>query len=468
MEVVEPFLQLLPGSDGSKGQAEFLNNEGPIRFINNTATSTGGAIEGGSLKLTFKNNLGDILFESNHAGHSGGAIYGRTGNDFTFKDNNNVIFLNNSADIYGGAIYTTGTINFDGNNQVHFTGNSSQFAGAIYASSLNIANTKGEVKFNGNHSKGSDDIGGGALYIRRESGSKAFHFDLAGNASVLFENNTAAGSGGAIYLTGNGAIVDNPVFQKNTQLSFIVNSSGNDGGAIAEAGNDGSTLIFKENGTVLFENNTAKGLGGAISASFLSITGNKTVSFTGNSSGTAGGAISGNGGTISIVNNETVEFRGNYVKQYDGEGILTGGVLNSIGRPKNGSLSIELSTRPDGGTITFYDPVRETSEVDSYLNRYEDSDGNTVTGSGAIVFSGLHAEEELKNIFVTLGLDSTGENFQNCLKESLTSSMKIGGNLTLHGGSLSISAGAHSEYFEWGFQRRQLYCQNRFSHRAFQ
>lgn len=429
-------------SDGSKGQAEFLNNEGPIRFINNTATSTGGAIEGGSLKLTFKNNLGDILFESNHAGHSGGAIYGRTGNDFTFKDNNNVIFLNNSADIYGGAIYTTGTINFDGNNQVHFTGNSSQFAGAIYASSLNIANTKGEVKFNGNHSKGSDDIGGGALYIRRESGSKAFHFDLAGNASVLFENNTAAGSGGAIYLTGNGAIVDNPVFQKNTQLSFIVNSSGNDGGAIAEAGNDGSTLIFKENGTVLFENNTAKGLGGAISASFLSITGNKTVSFTGNSSGTAGGAISGNGGTISIVNNETVEFRGNYVKQYDGEGILTGGVLNSIGRPKNGSLSIELSTRPDGGTITFYDPVRETSEVDSYLNRYEDSDGNTVTGSGAIVFSGLHAEEELKNIFVTLGLDSTGENFQNCLKESLTSSMKIGGNLTLHGGSLSISAGA--------------------------
>ena len=429
-------------SDGSKGQAEFLNNEGPIRFINNTATSTGGAIEGGSLKLTFKKNLGDILFESNHAGHSGGAIYGRTGNDFTFKDNNNVIFLNNSADIYGGAIYTTGTINFDGNNQVHFTGNSSQFAGAIYASSLNIANTKGEVKFNGNHSKGSDDIGGGALYIRRESGSKAFHFDLAGNASVLFENNTAAGSGGAIYLTGNGAIVDNPVFQKNTQLSFIVNSSGNDGGAIAEAGNDGSTLIFKENGTVLFENNTAKGLGGAISASFLSITGNKTVSFTGNSSGTAGGAISGNGGTISIVNNETVEFRGNYVKQYDGEGILTGGVLNSIGRPKNGSLSIELSTRPDGGTITFYDPVRETSEVDSYLNRYEDSDGNTVTGSGAIVFSGLHAEEELKNIFVTLGLDSTGENFQNCLKESLTSSMKIGGNLTLHGGSLSISAGA--------------------------
>lgn len=429
-------------SDGSKGQAEFLNNEGPIRFINNTATSTGGAIEGGSLKLTFKNNLGDILFESNHAGHSGGAIYGRTGNDFTFKDNNNVIFLNNSADIYGGAIYTTGTINFDGNNQVHFTGNSSQFAGAIYASSLNIANTKGEVKFNGNHSKGSDDIGGGALYIRRESGSKAFHFDLAGNASVPFENNTAAGSGGAIYLTGNGAIVDNPVFQKNTQLSFIVNSSGNDGGAIAEAGNDGSTLIFKENGTVLFENNTAKGLGGAISASFLSITGNKTVSFTGNSSGTAGGAISGNGGTISIVNNETVEFRGNYVKQYDGEGILTGGVLNSIGRPKNGGLSIELSTRPDGGTITFYDPVRETSEVDSYLNRYEDSDGNTVTGSGAIVFSGLHAEEELKNIFETLGLDSTGENFQNCLKESLTSSMKIGGNLTLHGGSLSISAGA--------------------------
>lgn len=429
-------------SDGSKGQAEFLNNEGPIRFINNTATSTGGAIEGGSLKLTFKNNLGEILFESNHAGHSGGAIYGRTGNVFTFKDNTNVIFLNNSADIYGGAIYTTGTINFDGNTRVHFTGNSSQFAGAIYASSLNIANTKEEVKFNGNHSKGSDDIGGGALYIRRESGSKAFHFDLAGNASVLFENNTAAGSGGAIYLTGNGAIVDNPVFQKNTQLSFIGNSSGNDGGAIAEAVNDGSTLIFKENGTVLFENNTAKGLGGAISASFLSITGNKTVSFTGNSSGTAGGAICASGGTVSLVNNETVEFQGNYVKQYDEEENLTGAVLNSIAPGEGWALSLELSTGETGGTITFYDAVVNASDVYHHLNRYENSDGNTVTGTGAIIFSGLHAEEDLKNIFKTLGLDATGETFQNCLADSLTSSIKAGNSVILHGGSLNVKDGA--------------------------
>lgn len=429
-------------SDGSKGQAEFLNNEGPIRFINNTATSTGGAIEGGSLKLTFKNNLGEILFESNHADHSGGAIYGRTGNVFTFKDNNNVIFLNNSADIYGGAIYTTGTINFDGNTRVHFTGNSSQFAGAIYASSLNIANTKEEVKFNGNHSKGSDDIGGGALYIRRESGSKAFHFDLAGNASVLFENNTAAGSGGAIYLTGNGAIVDNPVFQKNTQLSFIGNSSGNDGGAIAEAGNDGSTLIFKENGTVLFENNTAKGLGGAISASFLSITGNKTVSFTGNSSGTAGGAICASGGTVSLVNNETVEFQGNYVKQYDEEENLTGAVLNSIAPGEGWALSLELSTGETGGTITFYDAVVNASDVYHHLNRYENSDGNTATGTGAIIFSGLHAEEDLKNIFKTLGLDATGETFQNCLADSLTSSIKAGNSVILHGGSLKVKDGA--------------------------
>lgn len=437
----------------STGQVEFLNNEGPITFIGNTSTNNGGAIAGGVLGLTFESNLGEIRFESNHAGSHGGAIDGRTGNEFMFKDNHNVIFLNNSTTniddsshnykTQGGAISTYGSAAFDGNNQVVFIGNSSQSAGAIYAKSLSIANTKEEVLFKDNKATGElwspETAHGGALQIHYDNG---FHFDLTNNTSVLFENNTATGSGGAIYLIGNGSTADNPVFQKNKQLAFIRNSSKNgNGGAIAKVENDGNTLIFQENGTILFEGNTAEGMGGAISTGSLSITGNKTVTFTGNSAGTAGGAISANGGTVSLVNNEAVEFRGNYVKQYDGEGNLAGAVLNSLGRSERWALSVELSTRTDGGTITFYDPV-ETSDVYHHLNSYNNNEGNTVTGTGDIVFSGLHAEDDLKNIFETLGLDATGETFQNCLTESLTSSMNVGNSVTLHGGSLKISDGA--------------------------
>lgn len=81
---------------------------------------------------------------------------------------------------------------------------------------------------------------------------------------VTFENNTATGSGGAIALHGLGYSNQIPVFQKNGALSFINNSSGNDGGAINNGGND--RIIFQKNDTISFEDNTAKGKGGAICA----------------------------------------------------------------------------------------------------------------------------------------------------------------------------------------------------------
>lgn len=436
----------------SKGKVEFLNNEGHIKFINNTTTNDGGAIAGGILGLTFESNLGEIRFESNHAGKYGGAISGRNGNEFTFKDNNNIIFLKNQTTntddsfrntvAQGGAIFTYGTVKFDGNNQVVFTGNNSQSAGAIYAASLSITNTKEEVSFTDNNATGEfwspENAHGGALYIHYDNGF--FHFDITNNASVVFENNTATGSGGAIALHGLNYANQIPVFQGNRALSFINNSSGNGGGAIYSQSN--SSLIFQENETISFEGNTAEGGGGAILTSSISFTGNKTVSFTGNSSGTTGGAICASGGTVSLVNNETVEFQGNYVKQYDEEENLTGAVLNSIAPGEGWALSLELSTGETGGTITFYDAVVNASDVYHHLNRYENSDGNTVTGTGAIIFSGLHAEEDLKNIFKTLGLDTTGETFQNCLADSLTSSIKAGNSVILHGGSLNVKDGA--------------------------
>ena len=76
------------------------------------------------------------------------------------------------------------------------------------------------------------------------------------------------------------------------------------------------------------------------------------------------------------------------------------------------------------------------------LNSYNDSDGNDVTGAGDIVFSGLHAEEDLTAVFRTLGLGTTGETFQSCLETSLTSTIRASNKdegVTLHRGTLRIS-----------------------------
>ena len=396
------------------------------------------------VSLTFLNNE-DIEFLNNTTiappsyGVSGGAILARSDNKLTFQNNNNISFQYNSAipdtgyTSSGGAIFTWGELTFDGNNQIIFTNNQASEAGAIRATKLSIANTSETVCFENNYATDGD---GGSLNIHYTG--DAFLFDISGNTKVVFQNNTATGNGGAILLHGLGNSNQIPVFQKNGVLSFINNSSGNNGGAIGNNGND--RIIFQENDTISFEDNTSKGEGGAIcanSSAGISFTENKLVSFTGNCSGSAGGAICASEGTVSIVNNETVEFRGNYVKQYDENGNLTGTVLNSVH-----AGDLELSTQAEGGTITFYDPITNVSTGSLDLNYYKDSDGNDVTGAGDIVFSGLHAEEDLTAVFRTLGLGTTGETFQSCLETSLTSTIRASNKdegVTLHRGTLRIS-----------------------------
>lgn len=251
---------------------------------------------------------------------------------------------------------------------------------------------------------------------------------------VIFSNNSASGSGGAIYIEDTATYLSD-----NQSLLFSENSAGISGGAIATAGGCRS-FNFNNNQQLFFRDNTATKNGGAICVQSLSIAGNGTVVFTNNNAGTSGGAISAH--SVSIVNNESVEFRGNYVNQYDENDNFTGAALNGINSVPGYTLSLSLSTRADGGTITFYDPVGYASSGSFDLNCYKDSDGNDVTGAGDIVFSGLHAEEDLTAVFRTLGLDATEETFQSCLETSLTSTIRASNKdegVTLHGGTLRVS-----------------------------
>ncbi|MSD69062.1 hypothetical protein GKE20_26720, partial [Escherichia coli] len=403
----------IPVGGHEGGGINFTNNQSDITFSGNSrgAISLYNSLYADSGDLNFTETLGDISFLSNSSASSqtapdsdnygaGGAIDSKRGNINFTKNHGNITFSANS--VTQGATY-----NFSG--------------GAIRTISGNISFTKnqGNIIFSENSVCGGEFNG----IITTQFGAVSF---TDNSGSIIFKNN----KGRAIYSYSGESIS----FARN-QRDIIF--SGNTGTAICSS--CGITTFTGNLGDITFSDNSAIS-GGAINFSQkLSIANNKSVIFQGNSAKDLGGAIySHNRSYLSIVNNETVEFRRNYVKQYDKEGILTGAVLNSIALEDSGTRTLELSTGADGGTITFYDPVKASNTMFS-LNLYEDSEGNSVTGNGAIVFSGLHAEDDLKQIFQTLGLDTTGEAFRSSLTESLSSSITYGSTVILHGGSLNVA-----------------------------
>ena len=409
--------------DGGRYATLVFRENAKISFSKNEASNAGGALY--SPCITEFSNNGDISFTQNYATGGGGAFY-NSGCPATFSKNRSLTFSGNTSGAEGGAIHAGGTcpLRFETNGSLVFLNNQAKKGGAIRASVLTILNTTSPLEFSGNKATNGD---GGAILMAEDNYEAGLYIGQHG--SVIFSGNSASKSRGAIYIEDTATFLSD-----NQSLLFSENSAGMDGGAIA-TGSSCRTLNFNNNQQLLFQNNTATKNGGAICVKSLSIAGNGTVAFTNNNAGTSGGAISAQ--SVSIVNNESVEFRGNYVKQYDENGNLTGTVLNSVH-----AGDLELSTQAEGGTITFYDPITNVSTGSLDLNYYKDSDGNDVTGAGDIVFSGLHAEEDLTAVFRTLGLGTTGETFQSCLETSLTSTIRASNKdegVTLHGGTLRVS-----------------------------
>ncbi|WP_418391064.1 hypothetical protein [Akkermansia sp.] len=467
------------------GDLNFTETLGDISFLSNSSASSqtapdsdnygaGGAIDSKRGNINFTKNHGNITFSANSVtqgatyNFSGGAIRTISGNISFTKNQGNIIFSENS--VCGGefnGIITTqfGAVSFtDNSGSIIFKNNKGRAIYSYSGESISFARNQRDIIFSGNTGTAICSSCGITTFTGN-LGDITFSDNSAASGGAIDGNTTFTGNLGDITFSGNsaasgGVITGNTTFTENQRnISFSGNSAAS-GGII-----DGSTTFTENQGDITFSDNSAasgvitgdttfitnnKGdvtfsgnsaiSGGAINFSQkLSIANNKSVIFQGNSAKDLGGAIySHNRSYLSIVNNETVEFRRNYVKQYDKEGILTGAVLNSIALEDSGTRTLELSTGADGGTITFYDPVKASNTMFS-LNLYEDSEGNSVTGNGAIVFSGLHAEDDLKQIFQTLGLDTTGEAFRSSLTESLSSSITYGSTVILHGGSLNVA-----------------------------
>ena len=311
------------------------------RFDRNKASENGGAVYVEYTDMAVNNST----FSTNNAGVSGGAIYAKDAKNLTISKST---FTDNEADDNGGAImamsdsdggtrkqiFTVSESSFDKNiaadkggalawlqveenekgNQFldvslsTFTSNEArEYGGAIAAESdARIADSdfignKARLNENGRYGNG------GAIYAKRS---------LSVDESY-FENNTAEGSGGAIYTDNYGinlqGLASAQDLSRSITRSTFKGNKASKGGAIAiltETDFEPVKTVIDQN---TFENNTATQSGGAIQAEDdVSIT---NSDFTGNSAVT-GGAV--NADFDAVVTAENVTFTGNTAKTAGG------------------------------------------------------------------------------------------------------------------------------------------------------
>ena len=346
-------------------------------FIRNVAALFGGAIFNDTNASI---DLSRVDFRENRAGIAGtgigdgGAVYNNDG-DISFAGG---IFSTNSAERFGGAIYFDASapaspgdprklLNLDGSNYYFlFEFNEALSAGgALYLTQhadLNIT----DVIFLQNSASQT----GGAIYTEGSGTITNSRFEE--NNDILSSGVLAAGKGGAIYNTATGSLtLTNNVFSENSvsmfnpsgqggalyNLGSILDSEMNtfignwaySGGAIYNTSSGGGGII--EMSDSLFERNDAQ-FGGAIYNDRGTITLNR-VTFSENQTfdaGTAaGGAIYTDTGTLNLTD---VNFISNVVQD-------TGGLGGAI-YAKDSTIDFLVT---EGTTITFEGNIREYSGV---------------------------------------------------------------------------------------------------------
>lgn len=230
------------------------------------------AKNGGAIYLGTGISMKENTFTGNEAKEYGGAIYNYGTDDFKVTDSH---FTENKAGIRGGAVYTTyelkQPVEISGSE---FTGNSSETGGgAVYIASKNILNIKdstftkntaikgfggavamgtstsemslaGTVDFKEN-TAGDSAYGGGAIMAGRA-------FDIAEQAQVTFEKNTAATTiGGAVYMAYNAD--GNSVFRQGEGAVLTMSENTDKNGSFDIAAREGKAIDVILNGNFAIE-----------------------------------------------------------------------------------------------------------------------------------------------------------------------------------------------------------------------
>ncbi|WP_370906285.1 polymorphic outer membrane protein middle domain-containing protein [Chlamydia pecorum] len=264
-----------------------------------------------------------------------------------------------------GAIESAGAINLTNNDYVTFINNASTTTGGAACSQGNCTISGNQiVRFDSNSTTGSD-INGGAICCAQKPPPAAVPptpmLTITGNNEVTFINNTATGSGGAIYaqnltLSSQGKGV---LFANNTSSATAPK-----GGAIAIA--DSGTISLSADGSdITFNGNTTNTTGSTITRNAIDLANSAkftTLRATEGNSIYFYDPITGSGATDALNINETANS-----VTYGGSIVFSGEKLSETEKQqaenlkskftqtvtlKNGSLVLKDGVTVDTNTFT--------------------------------------------------------------------------------------------------------------------
>ncbi len=247
---------------GKTGGAVFTSHQSSIVIAGGTLFTENKALggNGGAISTAGALVIEYAEFSKNTASAKGGAIYAYyNAPDFTtrevqikageFTENTAprgaAVAFGKGDDVETGAIGVIGAVTFRNNNAPANAAGDYGFGGALHLDNKSKVTVSGAAVFENNTAAAT----GGAVYITKQS---EFLIDAASAVSFL-SNAATAKNGGAIYATDSAAV------NLLTDTVFNGNTAGNSGGAIYLY--TGVTASF---GKITAENNAATAYGGVI------------------------------------------------------------------------------------------------------------------------------------------------------------------------------------------------------------
>ena len=210
------------------------------------------------------------------------------------------------------------------------------------------------------------------------------------NGNVLFDNNIAATSNVHSFAAGGAIFCESSVLSFRSSILFQHNRAvsllGAQGGGIFAWSN--SVLTFEASSSVVFTENSAIFLGGAIVISGSELVVRGKALFDSNFAGIGGGALRGEANSRILCNNskERIVFRNNYVSDGPGGAIFTfASNLNLEG------ILFEGNMARVGGAISSEDLFMYIVTCNFY--------NNTASMTGAVYFTGTNAVFDGTNNF---------------------------------------------------------------------
>ncbi|AGW38704.1 polymorphic membrane protein [Chlamydia pecorum W73] len=378
----------------------------------------------------FQEQTGDLTFNGNGYSMSFNTIDVNTGNpgainvkgqdkSLTLTDFSSLSFIASPSKITTtgtGAIESAGTINLTNNNYVTFINNASTTTGGAACSQGNCTISGNQTVLFDSNSTSGGTINGGAICCAQKSQPPAVPptptLTIKENNEVTFINNSAAGSGGAIYaqnltLSSQGKGV---LFANNTASATTPK-----GGAIAIA--DSGTLSLSADGSdITFNGNTTNNTtGSTITRNAIDL--GTTAKFTALRA-TEGNSIyfydpiTGSGATDALNINETASS-----VTYGGSIVFSGEKLSETEKQqaenlkskftqtvtlKNGSLVLKDGVTVD--THTFTQEAGSTLLMDAGTTLSASTASVTVTNL-AVNMSSLNGTDK-----VTLSATASNQN----------------------------------------------------------